>query len=135
ASIDALIELPLVKAVLLPLRPWAALITATDAATFFTWLAVCALIWYVGFELTARIPVDFRELSLATSADVAKRLNRVRRGALGASSGSVSKRTLGWELPWVFGRGGFGAIAWLKLASIVRKARGTLLISAGVVAL
>jgi hypothetical protein len=135
ASIDGLMELPFVKAVLLPLRPWAAMITASDAVTFFAWLSVCAVIWYVGFELTARIPVDFRELSLATSADVAKKLNRVRRGALGASGGSVSKRTLGWNLPWIFGRGGFGAIAWLKLASIVRKARGTLLVSAGVVAL
>jgi hypothetical protein len=121
--------------VLLPLKPWAALITAGDAATFFGWLFVCAVIWYAGFELTARIPVDFRELSLATSADVAKKLNRVRRGAIGASGGSVSKRTLGWNLPWIFGRGGFGAIAWLKLASIVRKARGTLFVSAAVVAL
>ncbi len=135
ASIDGLMELPLVRAVLLPLRPWAAMITASDAVTFFSWLCVCAVIWYVGFELTARIPVDFRELSLATSADVAKKLNRVRRGAFGASGGVASKRTLGWNLPWIFGRGGFGAIAWLKLASIVRKARGTLLVSAGVVAL
>jgi hypothetical protein len=135
ASIDGLMELSFLQTVLLPLRPWAAMITATDTATFFPWLLVCAVIWYVGFELTARIPVDFRELSLATSADVAKKLNRVRRGALGASGGSVSKRTLGWNLPWVFGRGGFGAIAWLKLASIVRKARGTLLVSAAVVAL
>jgi hypothetical protein len=111
------------------------MITASDAPTFVMWLAVCVAIWTVGFELTARIPVDFRELSLATSADVAKKLNRVRRGAFGASGGSVSKGTLGWRVPWIFGRGGFGAIAWLKLASIVRKARGTLLVSGGVVAL
>lgn len=133
-SIDAIAEMPFVRAVLLPLKPWAAMITATDAATFFPWLLVCAAIWFVGFELTARIPVDFRELSLATSADVAKRLNRVRRGALGASGGAVSKSTLGWRVPWLFGRGGFGAIAWLKLASIVRKARGTLIVSAIIVA-
>ncbi len=134
-SIDAIMELPLVQALFLPLRPWGALITASDAVTFFSWLLVCGVLWYAGFELTARIPVDFRELSLATSADVAKKLNRARRGALGASGASASKRTLGWNLPWVFGRGGFGAIAWLKLASIVRKARGTLIVSASVVAL
>jgi hypothetical protein len=88
----------------------------------------------MAFELTARIPIDFRELSLATSADVAQRLRRLRRGGLGAGVGQVSKETLKWSVPWIFGRGRFGAVAWLKLTAILRKARGTLFVSALIVA-
>lgn len=120
---------PLVHALLLPFTPWARAITAPDLATFLPWFALCALIWVAAFELTARIPVDFRELSLATSADVARRLNRVRRGWMGASAANVDKQALSWRVPWLFGRGPFGAVAWLKLGQIVRKARGTMLTS------
>ena len=44
-----------------------------------------------------------------------------------------SKPSLSWRAPWLFGRGPFGAVAWLKLVSIVRKARGTLLFALCVV--
>jgi hypothetical protein len=124
-----LTESAVVTAVLWPCKPWALMITAADFETFAIWLAFCGAVWIVAFELTARIAVDFRELSLETSADVAKRLNRVRRGGVGASGASVSKQALGWRVPWLFGTRAFGAIAWLKLAAMVRKARGTLAVS------
>lgn len=127
--LEEFVRLPAVHAVLLVFTPWLELVTATDARSFWSWLAVCVAIACIGFELTARIRVDFRELSLATAADVAKRLNRFRRGGVGASSGDVDRRALGWRVPWLFGRGPFGAVAWLKLGQIVRKARGTLLVS------
>lgn len=127
--------IPAVRAVLVPFTPWARTITAPDFATFLPWFGLCVLIWFAAFELTARIPVDFRELSLATSADVAKRLNRVRRGWIGASSTQVDKTALSWRVPWLLGRGPLGAVAWLKLGQIVRKARGTMLTSTLIVVL
>jgi hypothetical protein len=133
-SFEGLTESPIVQALLLPTRPWASMIAARDAGTFLTWFLVCAVVWWAAFELTARIPIDFRELSLATSADVAQRLRRLRRGGIGAGVTQVSKETLAWRVPWIFGRGSFGSIAWLKSTAILRKARGTLLVSALIVA-
>lgn len=127
--LDEFARIPGVHAVLLVFTPWVELITAADWTAFVPWLAVCLALWFASFELTARIPVDFRELSLATAADIAKRLNRFRRGGVGASAADVDRRALGWRVPWLFGRGPFGAVAWLKLGQIVRKARGTLLVS------
>jgi len=128
-AVLALLESPVVQTLLMPLKPWALMVNAQDGATFVTWLAVCAVLWVVLFELIARIPIDFRELSLETSADIARRLNRMRRGGFGAAVGKASRRTAGWNVPWLFGRGPFGAVAWLKLGAILRKARGTVLVS------
>lgn len=117
-----------------PFRPWASMITATKATAFFPWFAASAAAWMLLFEIVSRIPVDYRELSLQTSSDVAKRIQRMRRAG-GASMGDVSKRAAGWKVPRLFGRGRFGAIAWLKTASIVRKARGAVVVSLIIVAL
>jgi hypothetical protein len=86
------------------------------------------------FEFTARVPVDYRELSLATSADVARRLQRLRRGGAGVGGSKAEKLALSWNVPWLLGRSPFGAIAWLKFVAMLRKARGTLLFSILVVA-
>jgi hypothetical protein len=124
----------IVPVLLSPFKPWALMITAHSASEFWPWFALCAAIACAAFEATARIPIDFRELSLATSADIAKRLRRIRRGGIGIGSATVSKDTLAWNVPWVFGRKSFGAIAWLKLAAILRKARGTMVVSTLIVA-
>jgi hypothetical protein len=92
------------------------------------------LLWLAAFELTARLPVDFRELSLATSADVARRLQRLRRGGAGVGGSKADKVALSWRVPWLLGRSPFGAIAWLKFVAMMRKARGTVLFSILVVA-
>jgi hypothetical protein len=118
-----------------PFRPWARAMTATDAGGFFLWIGIATVIWVVCFELVARIPIDFRELSLDTSADIAKRLRRYGRGKTGASGWDVSKRAAARRIPWLFGRGPFGAIAWRKSCSILRKARGTLLTGALIIGL
>ena len=124
---------PAVRWTTWPFFPWAAMTMAPDAATFLGWGMFCLVFWVALFEGTVRLPVDFRELSLATSADVAKRIRRQRSGGIGASASVASKRTVGWRVPWLFSRGPYGAIAWRKLVSILRKARGTVLTSLGVV--
>ena len=134
ASLRELIDSSLLlRSLLLPVEPWMRMITATSLGAFLLWFAGCAGLWFAAWELTARIPVDFRETSLATSADLAKRLARVRRGGSGLGGTLASKPELGWNVPWVLGRGTFGAIAWLKLTTIARKARGTFLFSAAIV--
>jgi hypothetical protein len=47
----------------------------------------------------------------------------------------VSRGAAGRRVPWLFGRGPAGAIAWRKSAAIVRKARGTLLLGAAIIGL
>ncbi|HEV8113776.1 MAG TPA: putative ABC exporter domain-containing protein [Planctomycetota bacterium] len=121
------------RALLVPVQPWTNMITAPDAPTFFTWFAVCAAVWLAAWELTARIPVDFRETSLATSADLAKRIARMRRGGSGLAGALQSKPDAGWRVPWALGHGKFGAVAWLKLTTIARKARGAFVFSAAIV--
>jgi hypothetical protein len=132
--ITDVIEHPWMLTMSSPCLPWAKMITADSAGTFLTWLAVSLAGWAVIFELVSRIRVDYRELSLQTASDLAKRIQRARRAG-GASASPVSKTASGWSVPWFFGRGRFGAIAWLKTASIVRKARGTLLVSIVIVSL
>lgn len=125
----AALEHPLLKAVTLPMWPWAELVTATTPLRFTALLTLCLSIWYALYRLCAALRVDYRELSLETSADVARRLARLRRGATGAAGSSVQRSAAGWRVPWIFGRGPFGALAWRKVGTILRKARGTLLIS------
>jgi putative ABC exporter len=132
-SIAELLHSPLVRFASAPFKPWAELILAKGALDFLTWLGICAAIWVALFEATARIPIDFRELSLQTSADVAKRISRFRRGAGGVSASEAAKGSAAWRVPWLFGRGPFGALAWRKSASILRKARGTIITSALIV--
>jgi hypothetical protein len=133
-TIADFLQNPVFEVLTLPLVPWAQTTTATSWLVFLPWTGVCLILWYVIFELTARVPVDFRELTLETSADVARRMRRFRSGRNLISGAKASKRTLGWQIPWLFGRGPFGAIAWLKLCAIVRKSRGALIFSVLVVA-
>jgi hypothetical protein len=129
------IEHPAVQALTLVVWPWTRLATTTSGAEFLGLLALCAALWLGAFEACARLRIDFRELSLETSADVARRLSRMRRGAAGASAGRASASSAGWRIPWLFGRGPFGALAWRKSGTMLRKARGTLLISGALVTL
>lgn len=132
-SVERVAAIPIVHAVLWPFTPWAAMITAHTWSDFLPWFGFACGFWMVAFETVARLNVDFRELSLETSADIAKRLNRVRKGSFSAGQTSVTRVTIGWTVPWLFGRGPFGAVAWHKLASIIRKAQGTLTMSAFVI--
>jgi hypothetical protein len=88
-----------------------------------------AALWW----LVPRIRVDYRELSLETSADVARRIARARRG-LTIGGGPASARTRTWRTPRFAGHGPFGAVAWRKAVSIVRKAQTSLLLRAAIVA-
>ncbi len=124
-----LLEQPWLEWISAPFLPWARTITARSFGEFAPWFALCVAVWIGLFALVARLPIDYRELSLATSADVARRLRRRRRGGGGASATEVASRSAGRRVPWVFGHGPAGAIAWRKSCSILRKARGTILTS------
>lgn len=126
-------ESPVLALLVRPFLPWARMITAASAQEFLPWFGVGVATWLACFELTARLPVDYRETSLDTAANVAARLRRAKRGG-GAASGEVSRRAAAWRVPWILGRGPAGAIAWRKLGSIVRKAKGTLGVSVVVIA-
>jgi hypothetical protein len=123
------LALPLVSAVLAPLTPWAKAMIAGDWRSFLVPFTAIAGMWVLLFELVAHLPIDFRELSLETSADVARRLNRLRHGRGTQGDARLKRGGFGWNVPWLFGRGPFGAIAWLQSCGIVRKARGTLVFS------
>lgn len=117
----------------LPYLPWIRAIEARDLRTFLPWFGACVSIFVLAFELVARIRVDFRELSLETSADVARRLARARRG-LGAGGMEAGAGTRRWRIPWILGRGPVGAVAWRKLAGVVRKAATSIAVGAIIVA-
>ncbi|MCY3003665.1 MAG: hypothetical protein NTV21_17855 [Planctomycetota bacterium] len=127
-------EHPLARALRLPFTPWVRSISAVDLVHFVPWFAACVAIAIGLWLAVPRIPVDFRELSLETSADVARRLSRARRG-LGATQGSASAATRSWRTPWLAGRGPFGAVAWRKAVSILRKSRTSFVVGGLIVAL
>jgi hypothetical protein len=112
----------------LPLLPWARMIAAGTAGQFLPWCLACLALHALLAELCARVPIDFRELSLQTSARAAARMARLRRGG-GAAATRASKGAAHWRIPWLFGRGPVGAIAWRKSAGMARKAKGALWIA------
>lgn len=120
---------PLARALLLPVAPWGRAITARSAGEFLPWFAAGIGLWIVLHELTVRARIDYRELSLATSAEVARRISQARRGGWAANRSKVMTPARTRGAPWLFGRGGFGAIAWLETTSMLRRARGALLLS------
>ncbi len=128
------LDLPAIRALGAPLAPWSRMIVAGSWAEFAPWFLASLALWIGLFELTARLPLDFRELSLETSAAVAARIRRARRGG-GAAAARISGRTAGWRVPWIFGHNPAGAVAWRKLAAIVRKAKGTFWVSSAVLLL
>lgn len=117
-----LLEHPLVRWGTLPLAPftWAMAATTSMAAALRT--SVCLGVLVVLYQLTVRLPIDFREVSIETSRDLAQRIARVRSGsggvaAMGADSGAARRR-MGW---WA-GRGPFGALVWLRSTELLRRA-------------
>lgn len=122
-------KMPVLRYALLPVAPWGRMITATSVGEFLPWFALAVGIWIVLYELVVRAKIDYRELSLATSAAVAKRISMARRGGWSANKSSVMQPVKSSGAPWLFGRGGFGAIAWLETTSMFRRARGTLILS------
>jgi putative ABC exporter len=118
-----LLEHPWIDRALLPFTPWARMIAAEAAPAFAGWFLVCLGVHLLLIELCARLPVDFRELSLSTSARAAARVARVRRGG-GVAATRASSSAARWRIPWLFGRGPAGALAWRKCAGMARKAKG-----------
>jgi hypothetical protein len=126
-GLEELVAHPVAQGILAPTLPWARMMTAADWPEFLKWTGACFLIGIALFEVTAQMRIDYREMALETSDRIAARLRQVRRGGI-FSGGKASNRTTGWRLPKIFGRGPTGAVAWIKWVSMIRKARGTLLI-------
>ncbi len=120
---------PIVVALSAPFTPWVNLMVATSFTQFLSWLPICLAIFLLLVEVTARLPVDYRELSLETAANVAERIRRARRAGGGVAAAKAAPGSAGRRIPWLFGRGPLGAVAWTKTASIVRRARGTIMMS------
>jgi len=131
--VRSLSERPVVGALLALFKPWARAVSATSASEFWPAFGASTAILAATFVAVTRLNTDYRETALATSADVARRLARMRRG-LGVGGVEARKLPLAARTPWLFGRGPFGAIAFRKTASILRKARGGLLFGVIVVA-
>lgn len=120
---------PLARIVLAPTLPWARAITATSATELVRWGGAALALGLVLFEWTARIPIDLRQATLDTSADVARRLATLRRGGGPLAGFDEARGKEPGRLPWLFGRSPFGAVAWAQAVAIRRKAMGTLLLS------
>ncbi|TAJ04883.1 MAG: hypothetical protein EPO68_16800 [Planctomycetota bacterium] len=133
--LSGLLSVEPLRTLALPIEPWARLAAAPSALAGLPWLALCVLLWACGIELAARLPIDFRELSLETSSNIAERIRRVRRSGGAVSSSKVRALNSLRRVPWCFGRSPLGAIAWRKTAGVVRRARGTLFMSLLVIAL
>jgi hypothetical protein len=133
AMLRRLAENPFASALLSLFWPWARAVAATSAGEFWPAFGACVGIFGLTVAAVSNLRVDFRETALATSADLAKRLARMRRG-LGAGGVEARRLPLAWRTPWLFGRGPFGAIAFRKSASILRKARGGLLFGVLIIA-
>jgi len=114
---------PLLAAATWPLAPWARMIRAETVGEFLPWFLACLAVHVLLVELCARVPIDFRELSLSTSVRAAARVARLRRGG-GVAATRASASAALWRIPWFFGRGSLGAIAWRKSAGMARKAKG-----------
>ncbi|HEX6884007.1 MAG TPA: putative ABC exporter domain-containing protein [Planctomycetota bacterium] len=119
---------PLLGLVTAPLLPWVRAVMAETPGEFLPWFVLCLGLFALASEVCARLPVDFRELSLATSARAAARLSRARAGG-GASATRADRSLARYRIPWLFGRGPAGAIAWRKCAGMARKAKGALWIA------
>ena len=119
---------PVLAGITLPFVPWARLVTAGSLAEFLPWLALALVLHVLAFEGTARLAGDFRETSLSTAVRAAARRERLARGG-GVAATRASGEAARWRVPWLFGRGPLGALAWRKCAGLVRKARGALWLS------
>jgi hypothetical protein len=118
-----------------PFTPWAKLANAAGWGQLSLWFGICLAILLALYEGAARLPIDFREWVLESSQALAQRLRRMQRSGTGAASSALSVQSATRRVPWLFGRGPFGAVAWRKSAGLWRRARTTLTISAFILAL
>ncbi len=119
---------PIARVITAPAYPLARAIVAPSLSAALPYLALSVLLLVLAFELVVRLPVDYREASLSTSRDIERRLARLRRGQVGPAGGDPSALR-GWRVPFVFGTGPFGAVMWLKLATLLRQGRSALAIA------
>ncbi len=123
------LELPAVRVLLAPLYPWAATMGAAGWAEFAGWGLVSLFLYGALFELAARLPIDYREVSIETSLDVTRRLSSLRKQGGPFGGLELSKDAGLQRVPWLLGRSPFGAVAWIQLAAIRRKARGAVFVA------
>lgn len=120
---------PLVQVLLAPLYPWAAMIAAESGQEFALWGLVSLASYVALFEFAARLRIDYREVSIETSLDVMRRLSSLRKQGGPFGGLELSKDAGLRSVPWLLGRSPFGAVAWIQLAAIRRKARGAVFVA------
>ncbi|QDU84389.1 hypothetical protein Pla163_14960 [Planctomycetes bacterium Pla163] len=122
-----LAQSPVLGVLTWPLEPLVAtFLAATPGAALSNGLPLLGLM-AVFFELLRRWSFDWREVAVTTSGRLGARIARARRLGTGASAANVSRWAARRRIPWVVGRGPLGAVFWRKSASILRRARVTLL--------
>lgn len=129
------LEHPWTRRLTWPFTPWAKLAAAEGPAQTLAWGGCCLLLLLATYEAVARLPLDFREWVLESSQALARRLRRLQSSGTGAAATLVSERSAGRRVPWLFGRGPLGAVAWRKSAGLWRRARSTLGFSAVILTL
>jgi Putative ABC exporter len=112
-----------------PFTPFGKLASAGEPGLALLWLGICVAILVLLYEGVARLPIDFREWVLESSQALAQRLRRLQRSGTGAAAATLSLRSATRRVPWLFGRGPLGAVAWRKSAGLWRRARTTLTVS------
>ncbi|MEZ5976930.1 MAG: hypothetical protein R3F34_01760 [Planctomycetota bacterium] len=128
-DITAIASHPLLQRIAVPVEPLVATFVAEDTREALLRGLPCLAAVLVLFELVRRWPADWREVAIATSSRVGKRLDRARRLGTGASSTAISKWAARRSVPWLLGRSPTGAVFWRKSASIFRRARITLVVA------
>lgn len=106
--------------VVLPLWPITEAMIAPDLGSLLPWLAASGGLLLLGFEATARLPVDFRAATLDTSRELTARLQQVRSGgmaAMGTDRGAARRGMPRWA-----GHGPAGAVLWLRSIELLRRA-------------
>jgi len=90
------------------------------------WTLLGATINVALIALAMRLDADYAEASVIHSQKMYERIQRARRGGLGAWNTKVSARRRLPVLPWL---GGAGPIAWRQMLTALRNARGFLILA------
>lgn len=106
-AVGALFQSPMMRAAMLPVRPFAEVFAAETAGAALAWSAVCLAMVLAAAAAVLAMDVDFRERSLSSSARRFERIRRMRRGrgGLGSAAAPVNRKL---RIP---------AFAWLGTAA------------------
>ncbi len=124
AQAEALSQHVAVRIVSAPFVPFARTFAGTGPLDVLAWAAVSALLVGGALALLVRLDAAYEESALDMSADVRRKLERIRAG--GSALAMMGPRRTGFSVPALPHWGGAGPIAWRQCVEIVRHARAVL---------